>query len=54
MHQNPELVVTSIKILTKITAEIFNSIFEPLSFKALGVLIFISIISLRYMFDRHT
>ena len=52
MHQNPELVVTNIKTITKVVAELVNSIFEPLSYKALASLTFISLISIKYLFDR--
>lgn len=51
-HQNPDVVVTNIKTMTKVVAELVNSIFEPLSYKALAALIFIALVSMKYLFDR--
>ncbi len=53
MNQNPEFVVTTIKIITKVLAELINNVFEPLSYKALAVLICLALITLKYLFDRN-
>lgn len=53
MNQNPEFMVTSIKTITKVVAEVVNNIFEPLSYKALAVLICLALISLKYLFESH-
>jgi hypothetical protein len=52
MNQNPELVVTNIKTITKVMAELVNSIFEPLTYKALGSLIFLALFIMKYLFDK--